>query len=154
MILSIQKRKAEEELRPVPSVVSLTRVLCGLVCFFYGFFHTTLFAQTSKEPVGENFEFFKMESESLKGMAKEILNHDSSRYKFELNKKFGAETKLRLFFTSEPFANRSGYHNHFVFHAKNDKLTEEVYNEIYAYFEWDRVETRPYDKYKAGLFYM
>jgi hypothetical protein len=71
-----------------------------------------------------------------------------------LNKKFGAETKLRLFFTSEPFANRSGYHNHFVFHAKNDKLTEEVYNEIYAYFEWDRVETRPYDKYKAGLFYM
>jgi hypothetical protein len=93
LILSIQKRKAEEELRPVPSVVSLTRVLCGLVCFFYGFFHTTLFAQTSKEPVGENFEFFKMESESLKGMAKEILNHDSSRYKFELNKKFGAALK-------------------------------------------------------------
>jgi hypothetical protein len=71
-----------------------------------------------------------------------------------LNKKFGGDTKMRLFFTTEPFTNRSGYHNHFVFYAENEKLTEEIHNEVISYFEWDRVETKPYDKYKAGLFYI
>lgn len=71
-----------------------------------------------------------------------------------LNKKFGGNTKMRLFFTTEPFTNRSGYHNHFVFYAENEKLTEEIHNEVISYFEWDRVETKPYDKYKAGLFYI
>jgi hypothetical protein len=71
-----------------------------------------------------------------------------------LDRKYGAETKLRLFFTSEPFANRSGYHNHFVFYVENKKLNEDVLNEIYNYFEWDRVDTKPYNMYKAALFYM
>lgn len=39
---------------------------------------------------GENFQFLKDETEILRPMAKDILNHDSSAYKFELNKKFGA----------------------------------------------------------------
>ena len=41
-------------------------------------------------PTGENFNYLREETDSLKAMAKEILNHDSAAYKFELNKKFGA----------------------------------------------------------------
>lgn len=29
----------------------------------------------------------------------------------ELNTKYGEETDLRIFFTTEPFSNRKGYHN-------------------------------------------
>jgi hypothetical protein len=71
-----------------------------------------------------------------------------------LNKTFGSDTGLRLFFTSEPFANRVGYHNHLVVYVENDKLIEEVNIEINGYFKYDRVESNPYDRYKAGLFYI
>ena len=40
--------------------------------------------------------------------------------------KYGDETGVRIFFTTEPFANKAGYHNHFV---------------------------SLYDRYKAALFY-
>lgn len=71
-----------------------------------------------------------------------------------LNKKYGTDTGLKLFFTTEPFANRIGYHNHFVLHVQNNKLVERVYNEISNYFEYDRVDIKNYDRYKAGLFYI
>lgn len=71
-----------------------------------------------------------------------------------LNKMFGSVTELRLFFTCEPFANRAGYHNHFVLYVQNNKLEEQVYNEISNYFEYDRVDVKNYDRYKAGLFYI
>lgn len=67
--------------------------------------------------------------------------------------KYGAETGFNLFFTTEPFANRSGYHNHFVFHIANKKLHEQIVEEIKEYFNYDKVDLSIYDKYKAGLFY-
>jgi hypothetical protein len=70
-----------------------------------------------------------------------------------LNNLFGSQTKLRLFFTCEPFTNRTGYHNHFVLYVENNKFQQQVYNEIENYFEFDRVEVKNYDRYKAGIFY-
>jgi hypothetical protein len=71
-----------------------------------------------------------------------------------LNKKFGYDSTLRLFFTSEPFTNRTGYHNHFVVYVENKHLIEDVYNEIFKFFQYDRVDVKKYDRYKAGLFYI
>lgn len=67
---------------------------------------------------------------------------------------YGDRTELRLFFTTEPFANRKGYHNHFVIYVSNKSLVEAITDEISLYFENDRVDSSLYDKYKAGLFYM
>lgn len=72
----------------------------------------------------------------------------------ELNQKYGDSSDLRLFFTTEPFTNRKGYHNHFVIYVEDRKFQAQVMNDIQNYFESDRVDFSVYDKYKAGLFYM
>lgn len=72
----------------------------------------------------------------------------------ELQTKYGDSTELRIFFTTEPFNNRVGYHNHFVIHIKDKKLHEQVVSDIHQYFQYDRVDSSIYDKYKAGLFYI
>ena len=71
-----------------------------------------------------------------------------------LEKKYGEPTALRLFFTSEPFNNRKGYHNHLVLNITNKKLHEKIITEIQNYFSYDRVDVGIYDPYKAGIFYM
>jgi len=71
-----------------------------------------------------------------------------------LENKYGDATALRLFFTSEPFTNRKGYHNHLVLNITNKKLHEEIITEIQNYFSYDRFDVSIYDKYKAGIFYM
>ena len=71
-----------------------------------------------------------------------------------LIEKYGDETDLRLFFTTEPFTNRKGYHNHFALYVSNVKLYDEVIKAIQAYFSFDRVDYGVYDKYQAGVFYM
>ena len=71
-----------------------------------------------------------------------------------LEQKYGDVNALRLFFTSEPFTNRKGYHNHIVLNITNKKLHEEILNEIKEFFSYDRVEVGIYDKYKAAVFYM
>lgn len=71
-----------------------------------------------------------------------------------LNKKYQDSTKLRLFFTTEPFTNRKGYHNHFVIHIEDKKLHEQIVTDIQQYFNYDRIDVSKYDKYKAALFYM
>jgi hypothetical protein len=71
-----------------------------------------------------------------------------------LEKEFGEETTIRLFFTTEPFADRKGYHNHFVVQIGNKKLHERVVETIKDYFNYDRVEAGVYDQYKAILFYV
>jgi len=70
-----------------------------------------------------------------------------------LNEKFGDNTALRIFFTTEPFTNRKGHHNHFVLNVSNKKMLEEVKEEVENYFKYDRVDVTIYDKYKAGIFY-
>ena len=57
-----------------------------------------------------------------------------------LEQKYGAATAIRLFFTSEPFTNRKGYHNHLVLNVTNTKLHEEILNEIKDFFSNDCVE--------------
>lgn len=71
-----------------------------------------------------------------------------------LIEKYGDETDLRIFFTTEPFTNRKGYHNHFALYVSNVKLYDEVIKAIQAYFSFDRVDYGLYDKYQAGVFYM
>lgn len=71
-----------------------------------------------------------------------------------LEKKYGNATALRLFFTSEPFTNRIGYHNHLVLDIANKKLHQEIISEVQNYFSYDRVVIAIYDPYKAGVFYM
>jgi hypothetical protein len=71
-----------------------------------------------------------------------------------LNEKHGTSTGLRLFFTTEPFTNRKGYHNHFVIYIENKKLHEQIVTEIQEYFNYDRTEVSSYDRYKAGVFYI
>lgn len=70
-----------------------------------------------------------------------------------LENKFGNDTGLRLFFTTEPFTNRKGYHNHLVLNIVNKRLQKQVREEVQAYFNFDRVDVGIYDKYKAGIFY-
>jgi hypothetical protein len=67
---------------------------------------------------------------------------------------FGSKTDIRLFFTTEPFTNRKGYHNHFALYVSNTKLHDEVVKAIQVYFNFDRVDYAKYDKYQGGLFYM
>ncbi|TDW52498.1 hypothetical protein EV144_1011188 [Flavobacterium sp. 270] len=71
-----------------------------------------------------------------------------------LVEKYGNTTDLRIFFTTEPFTNRTGYHNHFVIYIEDKKLHKEIVTDIQAYFSYDRIDVSQYDKYKAGLFYM
>ncbi|PZX91848.1 hypothetical protein DOS84_18680 [Flavobacterium aquariorum] len=71
-----------------------------------------------------------------------------------LAEKYGNATELRLFFKSEPFTNRKGYHNHFVIYIEDNRLHEQVVTDIQDYFNYDRVDVSKYDRYKAGLFYM
>ena len=77
----------------------------------------------------------------------------NSMYK-ELESKFGDDTGLRLFFTTERFKVRAGHHNHFVIHTSNPFYAESVAEHIRNYFSYDRVDIVGYDKYRAGLFYM
>ncbi|MBC7410107.1 MAG: hypothetical protein H7339_17115 [Arcicella sp.] len=72
----------------------------------------------------------------------------------EINTKYGDSTDLRMFFTTEPFANRKGYHNHFVIYIENRQLQTQIMQDIEKFFEYDRVDSSIYDKYKAGLFYI
>jgi len=73
----------------------------------------------------------------------------------ELEKKYGGNTTLRMFFVSETFANRNnGQHNHAVLYVSNEKLRPVILHDIYQFFKHDRVDGSDYTKYKGGLFYM
>lgn len=71
-----------------------------------------------------------------------------------LIKKYGDETEIRMFFVTEPFANRKGYHNHFTLFISNNKLKEQILDDVKNFFSYDRVDLTIYNKYKACLFYM
>lgn len=68
--------------------------------------------------------------------------------------KYDNDTMLRLFFITEPFTNRKGYHNHFVIYISNNKLHQTITEEIKDYFSYDRVDLKLYDKYNTAIFYM
>jgi hypothetical protein len=72
----------------------------------------------------------------------------------ELVKKYGENAEVRIFFTTEPFTNRKGYHNHFVVYCSDKNLNEVIQNDIAEYFNGNRLSVEPYSRYEAGLFYM
>lgn len=72
----------------------------------------------------------------------------------KLEKKYGDETEIRLFFTTEPFRLRDGHHNHFVIYMSSAMCAGQIIDDIEDFFNYDRVDLVAYDKYKAGLFYM
>jgi hypothetical protein len=67
---------------------------------------------------------------------------------------YGERTDIRIFYTVEPFTNRSGTHIHFVIKVGNPFLWPEVCSELKEYFKGNRMDFKPYDKYKAGVYYM
>ena len=67
--------------------------------------------------------------------------------------KYGEHAEIRLFFSTEPFANRSGYHNHFILYVSDKKLYEQIEADIADFFVMDRIEVKRYDRLKAGLIY-
>ncbi|MBY0534434.1 MAG: hypothetical protein K2P88_01165 [Chitinophagaceae bacterium] len=71
-----------------------------------------------------------------------------------LTERYGDQTDIRIFFTTEPFINRNGFHNHFVLFVSNKSLLQTILDEICLYFEYDRSDFKPYNPFKAGLFYM
>lgn len=72
----------------------------------------------------------------------------------QLTDKYGDETRLRMFFVTEPFANRNGYHNHFALYVENKKIEPQICDYIRKFFEYDRVDIAAYDMFQAGIFYM
>ena len=68
--------------------------------------------------------------------------------------KYSGDSSFRMFFVTEAFTNRVGYHNHFVLHVENKKLLEDITKDITTYFRYDRVDVEPYNRYEAGLFYI
>lgn len=71
-----------------------------------------------------------------------------------LAEKYGNSTRLRLFFTTESFTDRKGYHNHFVIYIEDKRLHEPIVMDIHEYLSYDRVVVSIYDKNKVGLFYI
>lgn len=67
---------------------------------------------------------------------------------------YGEQTDIRIYFSTEPFKNREGYHNHLAMYVSNNKLHKVVLNEVETFFNYDRIGWEPYDRYRAGLFYM
>lgn len=57
----------------------------------------------------------------------------------------------RMFFTTEPFSNRKGYHNHLI--LKIDVNKDKVNQLIEKYAPIGRIDVKPYDDELAGVFY-
>ncbi len=71
-----------------------------------------------------------------------------------LETKCGKENEFRIFFTTESFSHREGFHNHFFLRVGNHKTRECALDLINDYFANDRIDIKPYDSEKAGLFYI
>lgn len=99
-----------------------------------------------------NWDFFFTVAYKAERNKKSCFKQMHGMYE-HLISKFGDDTGLRLFFTTERFNNRVGYHNHFVLHVEKKNLHERVVAEIKEYFSYDRVDAVIYNRYKAGLFY-
>jgi hypothetical protein len=60
--------------------------------------------------------------------------------------------EVRMFFTTEPFANRYGYHNHLA--IKMSGTLEDIKRFIERYAPIGIVDVQPYDPELAGIFYI
>ena len=64
------------------------------------------------------------------------------------------DTIIRFFYTTEPYTNRKGYHNHFTLYVEDEYKHYDVINDIKQFFSFDRVDYGKYDPFRAALFYM
>lgn len=71
---------------------------------------------------------------------------------YEMIEAYGFDSHNRMFFTTEPFTNRTGHHNHFI--LKLDGTDKKIKELIKKYVPKGRIDIRPYDKELAGLFYI
>lgn len=71
----------------------------------------------------------------------------------EIENEFGNQTKLRMFFTSEPFINRKGYHNHVILNVKEKRHRNAVLKLVKEAFKYDRIDKVPYDYRLGAIFY-
>jgi hypothetical protein len=71
-----------------------------------------------------------------------------------INLKFGALTTFRMFFTSEPFTNRKGFHNHIVINVDNKKLSWSIKRMIEIEFKHDKVDISNYNHRLGAMFYI
>ena len=74
----------------------------------------------------------------------------SELYEFIEAFNFGGE--VRLFFTTEPFSNRNGCHNHLI--LKMDGSIKDVTAFLKKYAPVGRIDVKPYDQELAGFFYV
>ena len=79
---------------------------------------------------------------------------EMSKLSDTIESKLPTNIEYRLFFTTEKFSTRDGYHNHFFLRIGNFKLRDYMKEEITTHFKNDRVDLQPYDNEKAGLFYI
>ena len=99
------------------------------------------------------WSFFFTVAYKLERNKKSCFRQMNAMYE-ELITKYGDKTDIKVFFTTEPFNNRKGYHNHFMIHVENKSLHHQVINDIKAFFNYDRVDYGIYDRHQGGLFYM
>ncbi len=64
------------------------------------------------------------------------------------------KTNLRMFFNTEEYDVRGGYHNHFIMHCSKKAVLNTVTNSIKTFFSSDRVDIQDYDHYQVGAFYI
>jgi hypothetical protein len=70
---------------------------------------------------------------------------------YEYMEAYAFSATTRMFFTTEPFANRYGHHNHLVIKTKGNKEMVEKFIKKYA--PNGRIHIKPYDPFLAGVFY-
>jgi hypothetical protein len=67
---------------------------------------------------------------------------------------YGSKSKFRMFFTSEPFVNRKGFHNHLVIHIDDEKLEKPIKEMIESEFKNDKLDFSKYDHRLGAIFYL
>jgi hypothetical protein len=67
--------------------------------------------------------------------------------------KFGNNTNIRMYYTTESFNSRQGNHNHFVFDVTDPKLHFIVKQELEEYLKGNRIEVKKYDESLPCIFY-
>lgn len=65
---------------------------------------------------------------------------------------YSFDSRFRMFFTTEPFTSIKGYHNHFVLKLEASKKRD-VIELIERECPKGRIDVKPYDEFKAGVFY-
>ncbi|MCG3165163.1 MAG: hypothetical protein POELPBGB_00925 [Bacteroidia bacterium] len=71
---------------------------------------------------------------------------------YEYLNAYSFDSTNRIFFTTEPFANRTGHHNHFV--LKVDMNKDDLNAFMEKYLPTGIIDIIPYDYQKAGIFYI